>query len=107
MRNMNQTERYFISKANEKARIHCTVNGKKATVIFSEYVAIENIDEFKSVIGSEKICFVTFCVWNNQNKSYYTNKDVSVAYSYVTDKIEGNKIFTTIKANGAFDCELA
>lgn len=45
---LSTLQRYFVNKATEKARIrNITVNGEKATVVFSEYQAPESdIDDF-------------------------------------------------------------
>lgn len=106
-RDMNQLQAYFLNKATEKARLrNVLVNGNKATVIFSEYKAPDSdVNEFREYDGSDGHYFyITFCVWSGC-KSYWTDKDISVAYKYITTKTEGNEIYKTIKATGKFEIQ--
>lgn len=96
----NMIQSNFLKKAEEKARIRdITVNGYKATVVFSEYKAPDDmVEAFKQYDGSDgHFYYVTFYVWNRYTKSYYTRKNVSVSYEYSTTKEEGNALFTEIK----------
>lgn len=101
MKEMTQLQRYFLSKATEKARIrNVTVNGNRATVVFKEYEAPEELkEEFRKQDNSDgHYYYITMYIWNGC-KSYYTGKEISVDYTYITDKAEGNEIYKQIKAN--------
>lgn len=101
-------ETTFITRADEKARIrNALVNGKKATVVFSEYIAPDELkEEFKKYNGTDgHMYFITFYIWNGA-KSYYTNKDISTDYSYLTTKEEGNQIYKTLKNSKSLEIEL-
>lgn len=100
MKEMNELQRYFARYATEKARIrNVTVNGKRATVVFKEYEAAEkDKEEFKKYDGSDgHYYYITMYIWNGC-KSYYTDKEISIEYTYITDKAEGNEIFKQLKA---------
>lgn len=100
MKEMNQIQSYFAKYAIEKARIrNATVNGKRATVVFKEYEASEkDKEEFKKYDGSDgHYYYITMYIWNGC-KSYYTDKEISTEYTYITDKAEGNEIFKQLKA---------
>lgn len=106
---LSTLQRYFVNKATEKARIrNITVNGEKATVVFSEYQAPESdIDDFHREDNSDgHFFYITFYIWNNNVKSYWTDKPVSTEYIYLTDKVEGNKIYRQIKATKKFDLDI-
>ena len=46
--------------------------------------------------------YVTFFIWNGLT-SYWTDKEISVRYTYLTTKEEGNRIYTEIKRTKKFD----
>lgn len=100
MKDMTQIQRYFLNEATEKARLRdMTVNGKRATVVFLEYKAPEEMkEEFKKQDNSDgHFYYITFYIWNG-TRSYYTNKEISTDYTYITSKIEGNEIYKQLKA---------
>lgn len=100
MRRPNMIESIYLKKAEEKARIRdITVNGDKATIVFSEYKAPDDmVEAFKQYDGSDgHFYYVTFYVWHKHITSYYTKKNVSISYEYLTTKEEGNALFTEIK----------
>lgn len=103
--NMSTLQRYFVNKATEKARIrNITVNGKPATVSFSEYEAPESdIEEFRKQDGTDgHFYYITFYIWHGHT-SYWTDKAVSIAHYYLTTKAEGNKIYKQIKATNTYN----
>lgn len=107
---LTQIQRYAFGKATEKARIRgITVNGDKATVRFAEFTAPESdVEEYRKQDGTDGHYFyVIFDVWHSAVKSYWTGKQRSVEYIYLTDKAEGNEIFKKISATKAFDFEIA
>lgn len=98
--NLTQTQAYFLKQAVEKARLqNVTVNGNRATVVFSEYEAPEEMkSEFKKYDGSDgHYYYITMYIWNGV-KSYYTGKEISTAHTYITNKTEGNEIYKQLKA---------
>ena len=100
MKEMNQIQGYYLRYATEKARLqNVTVNGNRATVVFSEYEAPEEMKaEFKKYDGSDgHYYYITMYIWNGV-KSYYTGKEISTAYPYITSKTEGNEIYKQLKA---------
>ena len=101
---MTQIQRYYIGKADEKARIrNIIVNGYKATVMFSEYNAPDDmVGEFEKEGETGHYFYVTFFIWNGLT-SYWTDKEISVRYTYLTTKEEGNRIYTEIKRTKKFD----
>lgn len=103
MKEMTQLQRYFLNEATEKARIrNIKVNGYKATAVFKEYEAPEELkEEFQKQDNSDgHFYYITFYIWTGKVKSYWTNKDISIEYSFLTTKNEGNAIYKQIKANG-------
>lgn len=103
--NMTTLQRYFVNKATEKARLrNVTVNGNPATVAFSEYEAPEkDIEEFRKQDGTDgHFFYVTFYIWSG-NRSYWTDKPISVAYHYLTTKEEGNEIYKQLKATKTYN----
>lgn len=100
MKELSQIQRYFLTKATEKARVkNVTVNGKRATVVFLEYEAPDEMkEEFKKQDGSDgHYYYITIYIWNGA-RSYYTNKEISTDYTYITSKAEGNEIYKQLKA---------
>ena len=94
---------YFCSKATEKARIrNIKVNGEKATAIFSEYNAPEEMkEEFRKQDNSDgHFFYISFCIWHKGVISYYTEKSISIKHNYSTTKEEGNAIYKQLKAHG-------
>jgi hypothetical protein len=107
--NMSAIQRYFVNKATEKARIkNVKINGERATVVFSEYQAPENdVEEFRKQDGTDgHFFYITFYIWHKHVKSYWTDKKISTAYYYMTDKTEGNEIYKTIKATNSYDFKI-
>lgn len=100
MKELNQVQAYFLKYAIEKARLrNVTVNGNRATVVFSEYEAPEEMkSEFKKYDGSDgHYYYITIYSWNGV-KSYYTGKEISTEHNYITSKTEGNEIYKQLKA---------
>ena len=109
MKEMTQLQRYFLTKATEKARLRqVTVNGYPATVSFGEYEAPDELkEEFKKQDGSDgHYYYITFYIWTGRVKSYYTGKTISVDYTYITTKAEGNEIYKQLKATKTFRNEM-
>lgn len=104
---MTQIQRYYIGKADEKARIrNITVNGYKATAMFSEYNAPDDmVAEFEKEGETGHYFYVTFFIWNGLT-SYWTDKEISVRYTYLTTKEEGNRIYAEIKRTKKFELDL-
>lgn len=101
MTGMNTIEMYYAVCATEKARLrNVTVNGKRATVVFKEYEAPEEMkEEFKKLDNSDGHYFyITFYIYNGA-RSYYTNKEISTDHTFITTKEEGNNIYRQLKAN--------
>ncbi len=94
---------YFCKEAIEKARIKgIKVNGEKATAVFKEYNAPEELkEEFKKTDNSDgHFYYITFYVWHKNVISYYDGKSISTAHNVLTTKEEGNAIYKQLKANG-------
>ena len=105
MLDMTEIQKYYVARANEKARLrNITVNGNRATVVFSEYVAPEElIDEFRKEDGTDgHFYYITFFIWNGV-RSYWTDKEISTKYTFLTNREEGNEIYKEIRATGKFD----
>lgn len=104
--NMSTLQRYFANKATEKARLrNITVNGERATVAFSEFKAPESdIEEFRKQDGTDgHFYYITLYIWHKNVKSYWTDKQISTEYIYMTSKEEGNEIYKQIKETGKFE----
>lgn len=100
MNELTQIQRYFLKEATEKARLrNVTVNGKRATVVWLEYEAPDELkEEFKKQDNSDgHYYYITMYIWNGC-KSYYTDKEISTDYTYLTSKAEGNEIYKQLKA---------
>ena len=109
MTKVNMIQMVALKQAREKARIRdITVNGDKATAVFSEYTAPENlIEEYRQYDGSDgHYYFITFYIWHKQVKSYYTGKNISIDYNFSTTKEEGNALFTEIKQSKSININL-
>ena len=105
MKELTSIQRYFASKATEKARLRgVTVNGSPATVAFSEYQAPESdVEEFRKQDGSNgHFYYITFYIKTGNVKSYYTGKAVSVDYTYLATKAEGNAIYKELSNTKTF-----
>lgn len=95
---------YYAVRATEKARLkNVTVNGSKATIVFKEYQAPNDLkEEFRKLDNSDgHYYYITIYLWNGC-KSYYTGKEISADRTYITTKEEGNEIYKQLKETGEY-----
>lgn len=101
---LTEIQRYFAKYATEKAKIrNATINGKPATITFSEYKATEDQrDELRKMNEADHFYFITISTKSDYINAYY-NKKVTITETYVTTKQEGNDIYRQLKATKAMN----
>lgn len=104
---LNELQRYFSSRyrAKERAKIkNVMVNGKIATVTFTEYQAPKSdVEEFRKYDGSDGHYYYLVVTTRTDYINTYYNSAETVSEIYLTDKQEGNEIYKQIKATGTLN----
>ena len=100
---LNDVQRYYSAKdrAVVKAKLHnVIVNGKPATLTFTEYEAPEaDREEFGKYDGSDGHYYFLVVTLVGRWSIYY-NCPTKLSQVYLTSKEEGNRIYKTAKTDG-------
>lgn len=106
--NLTDLQLYFSNKyrTTVKAKLrNVKVNGKSATVTFTEYQAPESdIEKFRSYDGSDGHYY--FIVITTDYFNAYYNSMQTISNVYLTSKHEGNYIYALLKTKKEFNFTL-